>query len=257
MIKEKLSARPFFTRAIASAYFIAFAWPLAADPQEVIVTLPDRETRIQGCGSKNEIEKNFRWLHQDAVGSARSAWVQGRLLRASSVTGLGNIGEIRKAYKDGQEHNASAAALIDNCDDKTIGDIAYRFAENTVRLKACGDQAPASSATCPDLAENLRWSFLNNKDCSPFAREWMARAMKYDETDKVRAEFVRRAIQVAEGHNPAVAKSVDFISDSLILQIAEKVYRQYEVAKLDHRPADPKNPFVTQACPGVLLADKF
>jgi hypothetical protein len=207
--------------------------------------------------NESEIFANMRWFHDDASRSSRSAWVQGRILRASSVSQVGNVTAIKAAYKDGQQHNGGAASLIDQCDDLTVGTIAYKYAETVARLRTCGDPQPAASATCTDVAENIRWSLLDNRDCSVYARQFLSDAMQTDEYKKVRAERVRRAVQVAEGHRPDIAKSVDFISDDLLLQIATKVYRDYQVDRLDRRPADPSNPFTTQACPGVLLAHKF
>ena len=74
---------------------------------------------------------------------------------------------------------------------------------------------------------------------------------------KVRAEDVRRAIMTAQGHHSAVADSAEFISDELLVLLAEKVFNERGIKSLDRRPGDPSNPFVQQACPGVLLFQKY
>jgi len=73
----------------------------------------------------------------------------------------------------------------------------------------------------------------------------------------MRAEWVRRAVQVAQGHNRSAAASVDFVSDDLLLNIARQVYQGNNVAGLPKREPDPSNPFVRQGCPGIMLADKY
>lgn len=211
----------------------------------------------QGCPAEKELKENFKWLDSDAIHAGNSATVRKNILRAISITLQGDIQEIRQAYKYGQSHNSSAAGLIDDCDDDSVSRIAYDFAERVVRLRSCGGRAPASSATCGDLAENLRWSLLDSGNCAPYAREWLVRALRSNDYEKVRAEWVRRAVQVAQGHDLPVAASVDFISDRIILDTARKVYDEYDIGNLDRRPGDPQNPFVRQTCPGVTLFNSY
>jgi hypothetical protein len=179
------------------------------------------------------------------------------ILRASSITLESDVARIRQSYKRAQQHNPPAAALIDQCDDLHVRRIAYSFAENVVRLKSCGASAPAESATCADGVENLRWSVVEGKECAAFSRYYLTQAMNTGQVAKVRAEYVRRAVMVAQGHDQEVADSVDFISDGLLIRIGEKVYREQGVANLEQRAPAVGNPFVAQSCPGLKLIARY
>jgi hypothetical protein len=212
---------------------------------------------VADCPVEGELAQNFRWLHDDSPQSVRSAAARKTILRAMSVTLMGDVGKIRAAYKEGQQHNQPAARLIDRCSDLKVRQIAQNFAETVVRIKSCGDPPPAQSATCPDMTENLRWSLVDSGSCAPYAREWLSRAMKTSDLLKTRAEAVRRGLQAAQGHRPDIAASADFLADPLLVKLAEAVYQSTNAAGLDRREGNPQNPIARSACPGILLFNKY
>jgi hypothetical protein len=177
--------------------------------------------------------------------------MQGNILRASTNK---SADQIRKAYKEAQSHNPSAAALIDRCDDLGVDAVAYEFAENYVRLKTCGNPPPARSATCADFTENLRWALLDAGPCGSFAR---ADVDVWSDAEDVRyrATFIRRGFKIAQGHVRSTAFSIDFISDPLLVRLAHDVWQKYRVADL------PQSNGVetpdSSVCPGVLLFDLY
>lgn len=187
---------------------------------------PVREERkiVRECNPK-ELLENMVWLHKDASHSRKSALARNRILRAISVSLVGDIDRIRSAYKEGQNLNATAAALIDECDDEEVSKVSDEFAERYVRIRSCGAAPPAPWATCADFTENLRWSLLDNADCSEKARGALDFLVLGNTLEKVGAEKVRRALQTSQGHRPDIAKSADFIGNALILQIANQVWK--------------------------------
>ena len=98
---------------------------------------------------------------------------------------------------------------------------------------------------------------MDSANCAPFARDWLLQAMDIGKIDKYRAEMVRRAIMVAQGHNLPVAESVDYVGDAVLIRIGEKIYHDYNVGNLDRRAGNASNPFVSQACPGIDLYKKY
>jgi hypothetical protein len=120
--------------------------------------------------------------------------------------------------------------------------IAREFSES-VRLKNCGEKAPAFSATCNDFSENIRWALIESASCGPFARQLVEMGVTADtEPLHVRAEWIRRGFEVAQGHNMPVARSSTFIADALILRIATNIYKTFNVGNLNILSIDDPEP---------------
>lgn len=176
------------------------------------------EVTTTKCPVRSELLANLKWIHDDAAHNKKSAVMQGNILRASTFLDAGGVPEIMKAYKLAQSHNPRVAGLIDKCNDLTIDGVAYEFAETYVRLRSCGGTRPAVSATCSDYSENLRWALLNSGPCAPFARAELD-GLDGVSTVREKAYFIRRGFKYAQGHARDTALSVDFISDTLLVQL--------------------------------------
>ncbi len=206
--------------------------------------------------SRAELLANFNWIHENAALTKKSAVMQGNILRSSSLLDEAGVDDIRKAYKLAQSHNPPVAALIDKCDDITVDQVAYAFAEN-VRLKSCGGSRPAVSATCSDYTENLRWALLDSGPCAPYSRAELD-GVDWDGVSDISilretAYFIRRGFKYAQGHARDTALSVDFISDALLVKLSRDVWDRFRVERLPRSDGiDEPDP---ATCPGVKLFD--
>ncbi|MBP0111060.1 hypothetical protein [Bradyrhizobium vignae] len=185
--------------------------------------------RVNGCYcsivttqqcSEAAVKENMRWIF-DAGSDQHRANVRGTLNRAVIAR---DVDSIRASYQEGQKHNPSASAMIDDCDDMALLNVAYSVAEN-FRLKSCSDSPPARSATCADLTNNLTWSLIDAADCAPYARDKIIEGLDSAAPLEVRAALIRQGLKIAQSHNQEVSDSIDWISNRLVVQIAEQVVK--------------------------------
>ncbi len=208
---------------------------------------PDADTKCikrETACPKDDLLKNFLWLHADAGNSGRTAQATGQILRASSRRDAFGI---RKGFKLGQEHRQDIAATIDSCSDQEVTQIAYTFAE-AVRIKSCGTPPPAKSATCADVRENIRWSLLEHSTCSPYAREYFKKALDEAEYIQIRANWIRQGFKIAQAHNPEVSDSIDFVGDELLINITTELAKLHKISDLPGAVGGAGNPYSETIC---------
>jgi hypothetical protein len=211
---------------------------------------PDNDGPILEGASCNprELLKNFVWFHADAPNSAHTAEVRGILMRIANSDTTIAIQRMREAYKEGQRHKPSVAALIDYCDNETVRRTTYNFAE-IGRLQKCGDSSLAISATCPDIRENLRWALDDAETCFIYAHWFMKIAVDDSAmTLRERGEYIRDGFKIAQGHKQEVFDSIDYIGDLLLVEMV----RQYDKkSHLLEGKYYAKDNGAETACPGI------
>jgi len=226
---------------------VSFAESINAILEAPVEKMPP--PRIAACDQSRVLE-NMRWFNRDAPNSSHTAKVRGIILRR--VNSL-DADSIREAYKDGQRHNSSAARLIDDCDDQTVIDLAYKMAEE-VRIQRCGAPMPASSASCNSGYLNIRWALHDAGMCSNLARVYITAGLNTGYLLHVRADLIRRGVKVAEGHAREVYDSVDYIGDALLVQLAEKVVKEHSIVGMDTSYAIDN--YTRNRCPGFAMVEK-
>ncbi|WFU26300.1 hypothetical protein QA649_08860 [Bradyrhizobium sp. CB1717] len=199
------------------------------------------------CDTK-ELLENFKWFHGDAPKNSHTAEVRGILMRIANYDTATAIKSMRAAYKEGQHHKATVAALVDYCDDESVRRTAYNFVE-AGRLQKCGDPAPALSATCMDIRENIRWALDDAETCFIYAHWYMKLALaEITMPLRERGQLIREGFKIAQGHKQEVFDSIDYIGDALLVEMVRNYDKKSHLLEgHDYR----KYNGAEAACPGI------
>ena len=207
-----------------------------------ITSCPSKPDTEENC-NKPELTEGVRW------GMRNNPKARGIMLRAIDSR---DSDEIAKGYKRSQSHNRSAADLIDRCNSATIWQIAHNQAERSVRLRDCSHARPASSATCSDVSESLRWSTISSAGCAPFARKYVLNGVALADEDSRKAALIRKGIQIAQTHNQEAYMAPHFIADGLLIQLAGQIVKRYKIQDMPPPEYSESNKF--NGCRGTQIA---
>lgn len=156
---------------------------------------------------------------------------------------------MRAAFKEGQRHRPDIARLIDDCDNWTVREITYAFAEQG-RLKRCGDAPVAMSANCVDFRRNLSWSLFEAGICSSYAAYYISMGLPKGIPLRTRASFIRQGFKMAQGHRQEVFDSIDYIGDLLLVRLVEQFLSENSIDRVAERNYE-KDQNAGYRCPGT------
>lgn len=91
--------------------------------------------------------------------------------------------------------------------------------------QSCGAPAPANSATCYDLRNNIDFSLYRGGQCSDFARFYVKVGIDAPLlTLRGRGHRLRVGLKIAQGHKQEVFDSFDYIGDKLLLTMTKSLF---------------------------------